>query len=195
MIRSGDGEARFLLHWRDPAKVATAGGLYDVVPAGEFQPSSINAYDTANDFDLWRNIVREYSEELLGAPEHDDTRSRPIDYERWPLYRGLTRARNRGTVRAFCFGVGFDALTLAATIPTVVVIDQGAFEELFGEIVRANAEGTIISGQDESTPRRTVGIPFDAHNVNSFLKTKPMAPPGAACLALAWHHRDLLLAP
>jgi len=31
----------FLLHWRDPAKVATAAGIYDVIPAGEFQPSSV----------------------------------------------------------------------------------------------------------------------------------------------------------
>ena len=70
--RRGNGTATFLLHWRDPAKVATAAGLYDVIPAGEFQPSSIAPYDQANDFSIWRNIVREYSEELLGAPEHDD---------------------------------------------------------------------------------------------------------------------------
>ena len=70
-LRRYPAEPSFLLHWRDPAKVATAGGLYDVVPAGEFQPSSVALWDRRNDFDLWRNIVREYSEELLGMPEHD----------------------------------------------------------------------------------------------------------------------------
>jgi hypothetical protein len=195
LIRCREGGARFLLHWRDPTKVATAGGVYDVVPAGEFQPASINPYDGPNDFDLWRNIVREYSEELLGAPEHDGSRSRPIDYERWPLYRSLTQARKRGVVRAFCFGVGLDVLTLAATIPTVVIIDENAFEELFGSIVKANAEGVIIAGHpDSAAPANTLGIPFTADNVDSFLRSKPMAPPGAACLALAWRHRDLLLA-
>ena len=195
LIRSSDSGARFLLHWRDPTKVATAGGLYDVVPAGEFQPASISPYDVPNDFDLWRNIVREYSEELLGAPEHDGSRSRPIDYERWPLYRGLAHARSRGTVRAFCFGVGLDALTLAAAIPTVVVIDEHAFEELFGAIVEANAEGIIVTSiPDGAAPGNTLGIPFNADTVTSFLRSKPMAPPGAACLALAWRHRDLLLA-
>jgi len=54
--------------------------VYDVSPAGEFQPASVR-----NDFDLWRNIVREYSKELLGTPEHDGTRSKPIDYNAWPL--------------------------------------------------------------------------------------------------------------
>jgi hypothetical protein len=33
--RSRSGES-FLLHWRDPRKVATAAGIYDVIPAGEF---------------------------------------------------------------------------------------------------------------------------------------------------------------
>jgi hypothetical protein len=195
LIRAADGTTTFLLHWRDPTKVATAGGLYDVIPAGEFQPASVSPYDIANDFDLWRNIVREYSEELLGTPEHDGSRSHPIDYERWPLYRGLQRARTLGTVRAFCFGVGFDALTLAATIPTVVVIDENAFEELFGEVVHANAEGIIITGEDNNQqPGKTTGIPFTADTVQRFLTSEPMAPPGAACLAMAWRHRDLLLA-
>jgi hypothetical protein len=92
--------------------------------------------------------------------------------------------------------VGLDALTLAATIPTVVIIDENAFEELFGAIVEANAEGLIVaSNPDGIAPSGTLGIPFNVDNVNRFLRSKPMAPPGAACLALAWHHRDLLLAP
>ncbi len=40
----------FLLHWRDPAKVATAAGIYDVIPAGEFQPSSVALWDRRADF-------------------------------------------------------------------------------------------------------------------------------------------------
>ena len=35
-LRRYPAEPSFLLHWRDPAKVATAGGMYDVIPAGEF---------------------------------------------------------------------------------------------------------------------------------------------------------------
>jgi hypothetical protein len=197
LIRRPHGDATFLLHWRDPAKVATATGLYDVIPAGEFQPASVSPQSNANDFDLWRNIVREFSEELLGTPEHDGTRSQPIDYDRWPLYRGLGRARSQGAIHAYCLGVGFDALTLAATIPTVVVIDEHAFEELFGQVVRINAEGVIITELHPSEHPRAgtpSGIAFDADNVQRCLTTEPMAPPGAACLALAWQHRDLILA-
>jgi transcriptional regulator with XRE-family HTH domain len=64
-LRRYPAEPSFLLHWRDPAKVAIAGGTYGVIPTGEFQPSSVALWDRHNDFDLWRNMVREYSEELL----------------------------------------------------------------------------------------------------------------------------------
>ncbi len=185
------GEARFLLHWRDPRKVATAGGLYDTIPAGEFQPSTISGDPTGNDFSLWHNIVRELNEELLGAPEYDGSDSRPLNYDRWPLYRSLERARRAQQLRVYCFGVGCDALTLAATIPSVLVINDDVFEELFGEVVRTNAEGVTVTewnGQDTSA-----GIPFIERNVSQFIRNEPMAPPGAACLALAWKHRDMLL--
>lgn len=69
-----DGSHTFFLLARDPAKVAVSGGQYGVIPAGEFQPSCIAPSCMQDDLDLWRNIVREYSEELLGEPEHDGSR-------------------------------------------------------------------------------------------------------------------------
>jgi hypothetical protein len=190
--RHESGKASFLLHWRDPARVATAGGLYDVMPAGEFQPAGIGPCNHANDLDLWRNIVRELSEELLGTPEHDGSHSGPIAYEEWPLYRTLDRARCEGRLRASCLGVGFDALTLAATIPTVLVIDDDVFDEVFGEIVHTNAEGVTITALPGETA--AAGIAFSEDNVRRFLQREPLASPGAACLALAWRHRGTLLA-
>ncbi|MGH3931481.1 MAG: helix-turn-helix domain-containing protein, partial [Pseudonocardiaceae bacterium] len=40
-LRRYPAEPSFLLHWRDPAKVATSGGTYGVIPTGVFQPSSV----------------------------------------------------------------------------------------------------------------------------------------------------------
>jgi transcriptional regulator with XRE-family HTH domain len=179
----------FLLHWRDPTRVATAGGLYDVIPAGEFQPSSVALWDRHNDFDLWRNIVREYSEELLGTPEHDGSRSRPIDYEGWLFYQQLERGLEAGSVTAHVLGMGLDALTLAATILTVVVIDNDTFEEIFSSVVRHNDEGEIVGIGDDVAE----GVPFTAECVDRMLTSEPMASPGAACLSLAWQHREVLL--
>lgn len=189
--RRGTADAAFILHWRDPACVATAGGQYDVIPAGEFQPSSVVPWAQTNDLDLWRNIVREYSEELCGTTEHDGSGGLPVDYEGWPFYRAMGRARETGRLRAFCLGVGLDALTLAATIPTVVVIDEDAFAEVFGEVVHVNAEGITVMSLDGQPNAQ--GIPFTEDNVQRFLTDEPMAPPGAACLALAWRHREKLL--
>jgi transcriptional regulator with XRE-family HTH domain len=190
-LRRSPSSAAFLLHWRDPDRVATAGGLYDVMPAGEFQPSTVAPLDHLNDFDIWRNVVREFSEEFLGAPEHDGSAGTPIDYEGWALYRSLGRALEEGRLHAFCLGVGLDALTLAATILTVVVIEDETFEDIFGDVVRSNAEGfTVTAGRQR---RAADGVPFTEANVTRLLTSEPMASPGAACLALAWHHRSLLL--
>ncbi|MGH3976730.1 MAG: helix-turn-helix domain-containing protein, partial [Pseudonocardiaceae bacterium] len=189
-LRRYPAEPSFLLHWRDPAKVATAAGVYDVIPAGEFQPASVALWDRRNDFDLWRNIVREYSEELLGTPEHDGTRSKPIDYHAWPLYRDLEDAQTAGALVPFVLGLGLDALTLAATILTVVVIDDDVFTRAFGAATRYNEEGEIVAIGDG---RVTEGIPFTEESVRRLLSSEPMASPGAACLALAWRHRDRIL--
>jgi hypothetical protein len=190
-LRRSRGTASFLLHWRDPRKAATAAGVYDVIPAGEFQPSSIAPHDLVNDFDIWRNIVREFSEELLGEPEHDGSRSTPIDYDGWPFYRALGQARSEGKLKAACVGAGLDALTLAATILTVVIIGDDVFDEVFRDAVQVNAEGITVF--DEQGHDGGHGIAFTEQNVTRLLEREPMASPGAACLALAWRHRIALL--
>ncbi len=189
-LRRYPAKPSFLLHWRDPARVATAAGMYDVIPAGEFQPSSVALWDRRNDFSLWRNMVREYAEELLGLPEHDGSRSAAIDYERWPLYQRLSAAREEGKLRAHILGLGVDALTLAATILTVVVIDDDVFDEVFGTTVQFNDEGEVVGVEGG---RAADGVPFTAAAVERLLEDEPLAAPGAACLALAWQHRDSLI--
>jgi hypothetical protein len=43
------------------------------MPAGVFQPSTVRSGGHDADFDLWRNIMREYSEECLGNPSTQAT--------------------------------------------------------------------------------------------------------------------------
>jgi hypothetical protein len=74
-IRRSSSSATFLLHQRDPGRVAVCGGMFHVMPAGVFQPSSVSPRACSHDFDLWRNMQREFSEELLGNLEHDGTAS------------------------------------------------------------------------------------------------------------------------
>ncbi len=53
--------------------------MMHLLPAGIFQPSSVMPDCLARDFSLWRNIQREYAEELLGHEEEYDGTGCPIE--------------------------------------------------------------------------------------------------------------------
>lgn len=83
--------------------------------------------------------------------------------------------------------LGVDALTLAATILTVVVIDDDVFDDVFGRTVQFNDEGEVVAVEGG---RGADGVPFTAAAIERLLDNEPVAAPGAACLTLAWQHRD-----
>ncbi len=180
------GDPTFLLHWRDPASVTHAGGLYQVMPVGVFQPSGETAAARRADLDLWRCMAREFSEEFLGTSE--DYGAGPVDYARWPFYQALTAAREAGKLGVWCLGLGADPLTLATDILVAAVFSSDVFDALFAGLVAANDEGRVVSW-----PGMT-GVPFTADVVARFAGgAEPMQPAGAAALELAWQHRARLL--
>jgi hypothetical protein len=181
-LRADGAAATFPLHWRDPAKVGHAGGLYQVVPVGIFQAADDGPASQAQDFDLWRGMIREFAEELLGTSEDYGPAGTAIDYRAWPFARALTAARAAGAVRPWVLGLGVDPLTLATDLLTAVVIDAPAFDELFGAMVASNAEGRVRPG-----------LPFTAETVSRLTTSEPMQAAGAALLRLAWRHRGHLL--
>ncbi|TDE32171.1 transcriptional regulator [Actinomadura sp. 6K520] len=156
----------YVLHRRDPAKVAHAGGLHHVMPVGVFQPLGDEPPD------MWECMVREYAEELLGTGE--DYGEGFVQAE-WPFHREMTAARERGRVRPYFLGLGVDPLTFALDLLTAVVIDDETFGDLFGGMVAVNDEGEVSLA------------PFDG------TVPHPVQPAGAAALALAWRHRRALV--
>ena len=177
------GTATFPLHYRQPGKVGHAAGMYTTIPDGVFQPSGEAPWNEANDFSLWRGLLREYAEELLGADEDHGSERAPIDYAAWPLAKAMTDGFADGTVRAWCLGLGADPLTFALDLLAVVVIDASRYDELFGDMVDDNAEGRVIR------PR-----PFDAPSVTELVRDAPLQAAAAALLTLALTHRETLLA-
>jgi hypothetical protein len=175
------GRARFLLHWRDPAKVGHAGGLYQVIPVGVFQPSGEAPWNRQHDFSLWRCMIREFAEELGGHSEDYGSDSAPVDYDSWPFARQLTDALDRGQVRVWCLGLGTDPLTYATDLLTAAVIDSDVFDALFSTNLRRNAEGEMLTARE-----------FAAHVIDRTVTGEPMQAAGAALLRLAWRHRDTL---
>jgi hypothetical protein len=157
-----------------------------------FQPSHDAEWNLANDFSLWRAIVREMAEELLGGGEDYHSDAAPIDYERWPLQATLAAARRAGTLRLYWLGLGLDPLTLVVDMLSVAVFDAPVFDAVFAGLVHANDEGHMVASQDETGA--TTGLPFTAAAVERFTTDEPMQSAGAALLRTAWEHRDALLA-
>lgn len=180
-IRRDGDDASFLLHRRDPRSVAIAGGMLQVIPSGIFQPSSVLPAAMRADFDLWRNIMREISEELLGNAEADG-HGQPADYDREPFCT-LDDARRDGRLRVCALGIAVDALSLFGEILTVAVWDADVFDALAADFVTRNDEGSVM----------TKRIPFTAEGVASVLGSGRLAPAGAGCVELAWQHRAHIL--
>jgi hypothetical protein len=172
--------------------------MFQVIPVGIFQPSGEAEWNVANDFDLWRGLLREFAEELLGVDEDHGSETAPIDYDAWPFGRRMTAALDSGDldsgdlhsgapedgrIRAWCLGLGTDPLTFAMDLLTVVVIDAPLYDDLFAAAVSDNAEGEVL-------PLR----PFTAESVAGLVGNHPVQAAGAALLTLALQHRAALLA-
>ena len=131
---------------------------------------------------------REFSEELLGAPEDYGTEDGPFRYENWDFYRRLTSARETGQLRVWCLGLGVDPLTLVTDILTVAVVESALFDAIFPSLVAYNAEGRVVRGQGKT------GFSFTDETVSRFTGgAVPMQAAGTAVLQLAWNHRTALL--
>jgi hypothetical protein len=186
-IRRSRAGSTFLLLRRGAGKVAIAGGMLSVMPTGVFQPASILPTHDTSDFDMWHNMMREYSEEFLGNPEHDGNGD-PIDYANQEPFRSLDTARNAGKIRVCCLGVGMDALNFVSDVLTVAVFDADVYDDIFAQLVGSNEEGVVASDG-----KAAICYPFNDMTIKRLLATEPMAPSGAACLSVALRHRDQIL--
>ena len=140
------------------------------------------SWNEAADFSLWRGLLREYAEELLGADEEYGSERAPIDYDGWPLARAMTDALAAGQIRAWCLGLGADPLTFVLDVLVVVVIDAPLYDELFAALVDVNDEGRVIRSR-----------PFDQASVAGLLAGAPLQSAAEALLTLALAHRGPLL--
>ena len=135
-LRVDGDDVSMLLHRREARKVGHAGGMVMVLPVGVFQPAGPGDQD----FDIWRLLIREYSEELLGEPEREGV----VDYAAWPFARAMTEARDEGRARPYVLGLGVDPLTFATDLLVAVAFDADLYDELFAGTVAVNDEGEIL---------------------------------------------------
>jgi hypothetical protein len=176
------GQVTMPLHRRDPAKVGHAGGMVQVIPVGVFQPAGPEPWNVTNDLSLWRGLLREYAEELLGAPEDYDTTTGPFDYQAWPFGARMDAAVDTGHVRPYLLGMGVDPLTFATDLLAAVIFAADTYDDLFADAVAQNAEGSVLPS-----------VNFAVDQVDRYAGQEPTQAAGAALLRLAWRHRDTLL--
>jgi transcriptional regulator with XRE-family HTH domain len=181
------GQSSFMLHRRNAGNVAIAGGMAHVMPAGVFQPSGLAPWNVSADFDVWRNIMRELSEEFLDNPEHDGSGS-PVDYETEEPFKSLEAGRRDGSITVWSAGLALDPLTLAGEILTILVIDADVFDDIFAGLVSCNSEGDVLPGTEGS-----VGVPWRRDSVFQLLAEQPLAPAASGLIEYAWKHQDLFL--
>jgi hypothetical protein len=190
-VRSGPNGAGFFLHHRNGKRVVAGAESIHIVPAGEFTPSDLTYEAVTNDFNLERNIIREYAEEFLDVEEAYGQGGRWIDYRRESPYREMTEAIDAGAMRISVLGIGLDPLTWKPEILTVCVIDAEAFDLIFDLKRVAASENKLLTGQEGRIlvgPDGT-GLPFNAATVTRYVDNPNTRFAASACLSLSWRHR------
>jgi hypothetical protein len=151
LINAPDG-LRFLVHSRGSNETATSMNTMHVIPAGEFQPSCRATVSWSEDFDLWKNILRESAEELLLLEEYPHINKDPFNYKAEP-YLTIENERAHGNIKAYYLGIGLDPNTLQGEVLTCVVYKEEAFLKIFHRdktkgVLRTNPEGNLIHEGD-----------------------------------------------
>ena len=193
LIERSDGCWEFILNKRDPVSTATFAGHFMVGPIGVFQPSSQSIGSVRDDFSLWRTVIREYCEEILGYDEADSRTGAHIDYEEDPPFRHLSAAIASGALDAFVLGIGLDPCELSIQLLVALVIHESSAPGLLEGLVTSNPEGILVGHRQSEQGIRLV--PLEEHHLSLYVNEKSLSPASEACLRLAWKNRASLLNP
>lgn len=178
-----DGEdLRIIMHLRGQQDTAYASGTFHVIPAGEFQPSSLATVSVDEDFNLWKNIMREYAEEISLIKEYDGNETVPFNYNVEPIV-SLQDEIAKNNIRPFYLGTGLDPITFQGEILTAVVFKEETFNNIFPNIVTENFEGKIITDRDRW------GRQFTQEEYASYRGANTFAA-GEAILNIVWRNRQ-----
>jgi hypothetical protein len=156
--KSAHEDHGFFMHRRGGRRVVNESELLHVVPAGEFAPSNIAPEGRPADFDIFRNILREYAEEFLNLPEADGRSGSELDFERDHPFDQLMEARKAGSLQISVLGIGLDSACWKPELLTVAIFEADVFDSAFDSLVTGNAEGVLLTGKGKrgfSSPKTT----------------------------------------
>lgn len=138
VIYRGDDDGYHALFTRRSMQTATRPGAYQVVPAFVIQPE--DPAHPAPDWSLSRHFLREYVEELFGAPElESDASDRPEHHPAWDHLQGMLRD---GSAELLPTGWMFNLLTTHVGACALLLLHDPAWLAYFRQHSTQNWETT-----------------------------------------------------
>ena len=172
----------FFKHKRAPGATMEAINTEHVVPAGTFQPRTGIPATQDIDFDIYKNILRELGEELLGKKDMEEIKTSTEDITKDRKIKEFHNLVLEGYAKAFFLGWGMDPLTTKAEFLTAFVVNIQEFKKRFGEPqFKHNWEGEHYS------------FSFDKDTILEFVNGPYTLPAGAGCAKLAWKNKNVLI--
>jgi len=168
----------FFMHKRSKKNLAEAMNTYHVVPAGTFQPRHKEDGLHDMEFDMYKNIMREFGEELLGQQEFQTLATDledVIDIDPVSFYHSLIES---GKGHAYFLGMGLDCLTTKPEFFTALV-----FKDL--DVKRVKFKDNF---EGEHFP-----VSLTEERMNYYMEYEKTLPAGAACIWLVNENMDFFL--
>jgi hypothetical protein len=175
------GDHIFYFHNRSGEGLAEAKNTFHVVPAGTFQPDAYEDVQHVRDFDLYRNVMRELAEELLGRKELTELVKDRSNFMEEGFIQPYVSLFNNGEAKLFFMGVGLDPLTTKPEILTCMVLSGSAVRRRKISLrFKDNFEGEHFV------------VPFCRDLLQKRLEDERTLSAGKGLLALALKHFDFL---
>jgi hypothetical protein len=177
----------YYLHLRSKDD-ATLPNMFGALPAGEFQPASKGPGSFGDDLSLWKCILREYAEEMLGYPVQDQHGNAP-DYDE----RIVTFSNQLGEgVQPYILDFGLDPVTLKAGFRIVCIIDAEVFDMTFADMVERTDEGEVLGSKRSPLGKLRKGFPLTEKEVAKMLNEDGLTAAVRFLITETWRNREFL---
>ncbi len=166
----------FYFHKRAKKGLAEAMNTFHVVPAGTFQPRHTGDGWHKYEFSMYKNIMRELGEELLGKEEFEEMTTGMkdvLEVEEIEYYHCL---KESGKGNVYFLGMGLDCLTTKPEFLTAM-----AFRDLESVDFKDNYEGEHFS------------VILDDESIDNCINNDKTLPAGAVCLWLVKRNMNFFL--
>lgn len=172
-------------HGKATAQTAEAQNTTHVVPAGTFQPR--NELFFRPELSFYTNILREFSEELLGAEEFNETTQHEGHLLDNDYIKRIDQVIMSGRGRVYYLGMGLDCINTKPEVYSALVLDRKTLKEEFPQFLD-NFEG------------KHAPMPFTQNFLDAYVNRRDfgygadgrcLLPAGEACLRLVLANFDL----